>query len=543
MSKRITRRRFIQAGLGSLGALTVAACAQPAPAPQPTAAPAAKAPAATQPPAATAAPAATKAAAPAATGAMPKAYLWSNMIALSKPEGSDPERYAEVQALIKEKTGIEPHGYVPPPGAAGTEKLNLTLGSKTEELDIFSANWGDYKEAVLPLNDLLDKYGQNVVKAHTKENWAGMKDATGRIWGIPRLGVMGHTDVVGVRRDWLKELGLSEPKTFDELENYIVQYRKKYPDALMATSAWDSMARATAAGMTEYGYANWLDSKDKKIKFGYLQPGFKDWVAKMADWWKKGYFFQETFSIVERSKWTDIFKPGKIGLWMGWYSFITIDVQRLVAANTPPGMMYEFLWGLKGPMGLARVNNPSLGTAIMITKKAKNPEACMKLINWQYDTGKDNLMNVVYGIKGKDWDWVDEKNKYYVKRLILPSTPGAKVYAGEFMAATGLGTDTWTAPDDDLLRRHYETIRDHALDYSFGKMPVDFDVPYDTARIRKQVPGFADVNRMVGEEMVKFITDVRPISEWDQFLVELNKAGLQDMINAYTEQYFEFKKA
>ncbi|MCU0501240.1 MAG: hypothetical protein MUC51_05650, partial [Anaerolineae bacterium] len=168
MSKQITRRRFIQAGLGTIGAMTVAACAQPTPAPQPTGAPAAKAPAATQPPAATAAPAATKA--PAAGGAMPKVHLWSNMIALSKPEGSDPERYAEVQALIKEKTGIEPNGYVPPPGAAGTEKLNLTLGSKTEELDIFSANWGDYKEAVLPLNDLLDKYGQNVVKAHTKEN-------------------------------------------------------------------------------------------------------------------------------------------------------------------------------------------------------------------------------------------------------------------------------------------------------------------------------------------------------------------------------------
>jgi hypothetical protein len=138
---------------------------------------------------------------------------------------------------------------------------------------------------------------------------------------------------------------------------------------------------------------------------------------------------------------------------------------------------------------------------------------------------------------------VDEKNKYYVKRLVLPSTPGAKIYAGEFMAATGLGTDTWTAPDDDLLRRHYETIRDHALDYSFGKMPVDYDVPYDTARIRKQVAGYADINRMVGEEMIKFITAVRPISEWDKFIEELYKAGLQDMINAYTEQYFEFKKA
>ena len=154
MSKQVTRRRFIQAGVGTIGALAVAACAQPAPAPAPAAQPAAtQAPPRPPPP---------KPRRPAAAGAAPKVYLWSNMIALSKPEGSDPERLEEVRKYIVEKAGIDPYGYVPPAGAAGTEKLNLTLGSKTEELDIFSGAWGDYKDAVQPLNELLEKYGQNI---------------------------------------------------------------------------------------------------------------------------------------------------------------------------------------------------------------------------------------------------------------------------------------------------------------------------------------------------------------------------------------------
>ena len=71
----------------------------------------------------------------------------------------------------------------------------------------------------------------------------------------------------------------------------------------------------------------------------------------MADWWKKGYFFQETFSIVERSKWTDVFKPGNIGLWIGWYSFITIDVQRLVVGQHAPRHDVRFHLGPQRPDG------------------------------------------------------------------------------------------------------------------------------------------------------------------------------------------------
>jgi hypothetical protein len=534
MSKPITRRRFIQAGLGSLGALTVAACAQPAPAPAPAAQPTA-APAAAQP---TAAPAATKAPAPPA--AAPKVYLWSNMIALSKPEGSDPERLEEVRKYILDKAGVDPQGYVPPTGAAGTEKLNLTLGSKTEELDIFQGSWGDYKDAVQPLNDLLQKYGQNIVKAHTKENWAGVTDSKGTIWGIPRLGLMGHVDCIFMRQDWLKDMGMPLPQTWDDLEKYIAEAKKKRPDALVAASNAQQLAQASCGAFTKFGYSNWLDPKDNKIKPPELQDGYKDWVAKMAEWWKKDYFFKETFN--PQSNWADVFKPGNFSAFIGWYSVITIQVQRLVVANTIPGMFYEISWDLKGPQGLARTNRLSGGSAIMITKKSKVPDAAIKFINWQYDPTKDNLCTVVYGIKGKDWEWVDEKNKYYVNRLINPATPGSKIYAGEFMAATGLGTDTWHAPNDDLLRRHYEQIRDHALDYSHGKMPVDFDVPYDLALIRKEVPGLADINRMIPEETIKFIANVRPLSEWDNFVKDLDKAGMQDWINAYTKQYTEFKK-
>jgi hypothetical protein len=68
-------------------------------------------------------------------------------------------------------------------------------------------------------------------------------------------------------------------------------------------------------------------------------------------------------------------------------------------------------------------------------------------------------------------------------------------------------------------------------------MPLDVDVPYDLSAIRDQVPGMEDINRLIAEETTKFITGIRPLSEWGDFIDTLYQAGLDDWMNAYTEQY------
>ena len=97
-------------------------------------------------------------------------------------------------------------------------------------------------------------------------------------------------------------------------------------------------------------------------------------------------------------------------------------------------------------------NNASPYAATMISKKSPNPEAAMQFLNWQYDPGKDNVLTAVYGIPGQAWDWADPNEKYYVDRF---ETDAGQIYAGEFMIATGLGTDTWFAPNTEDLKRHY----------------------------------------------------------------------------------------
>ena len=114
----------------------------------------------------------------AAAEELPEVWIWPTM-ALTDPNGSNPDKLAEMQQYIAERVGVMPNAYVPP-AKDGRTKLNLILGSANQRLDVFQGNWGDYKEVALPINDLLDQYGPNVKRAFSAEQWAGVTDSEGR---------------------------------------------------------------------------------------------------------------------------------------------------------------------------------------------------------------------------------------------------------------------------------------------------------------------------------------------------------------------------
>lgn len=468
------------------------------------------------------------------SGDLPEVYLWQNQIALTRPEGSNPEKLEAVRQVISDGSGTAPIAYVPPPGDAGEERLNLTLGSRGEELDIFAGDWDEYKEAVQPINDLLDEHGTAVREAYSEQQWAGVTDVEGNIWGIPRLGLMGHTHAIFLRTDWLEELQIEMPATLEELEAAIEAFRELEPESSILASNLGDLRMSTVGGFTEFGYSRWLDPEDDRVKPPELQPGFRDWVARMNEWYEKGWFLPETFSSPGTDRDVKYFRTGRVGTFIGWYSRITIHAERVLSAV--PGMWYDPAWGITGPEGLMKTNNADLNAAVMITKKSRDPAAAMRFINWQYEA-KENAVTAFYGVQGVDWDWEDD---YYVNLLTIDDPD---IYAGEFFSAAGLVTETWFAPADPDRRRHREWIRDYTFAYDTGKMPVDAEVPYDRSLIRDKVPGLADLDRLIEEETTKFITGTRPLEEWDAFLEQLESAGLQDWIDAYTEQFLQYQEA
>lgn len=523
MSHRVSRRRFLQGGMAALGALSLTACGG-TPTPTATAVPK---------PAATTAPAAPP---PTATlGAAPKIYRWYGQ-PLCGVDGSNPERLAAVQKLIKDQTNVEMHSInAPPAGQAYDEKLNLLLASKSEPIDVFEGDWSLFTDSIIPLDDLLQKHGQNILRMNPKESWATMKDSKGVTWGYPRLGVMGHTHMDWFRTDWLQEVGMQMPQTWDEMEATITAFRKAHPDSVVLTSSLGDLERCTLGAFTDYGVSNWVDPTDKMLKPPRLQPGYSDWVAKMADWWKKGWWQKETFANPDIRA---ILKTLNVGCYLGWYSRITIWWEQIRTEAKWTKEDYGFPKTIKGPKGLLRTNNAGSTSAYMITKKCKDPAAAIRVVDWIYSglpTNPLNLYTSRHGIVGTDWNWADSA-KTQCKVLIGDC---GKKYAADFYMAGGMGTEPYLKVVDanGNIERQTAHVIAYWNDYANGRMPIDADVAYDMVKIRSQFPGLVDFQRLMDEEVIKFITGQRPMTDWNNFLSQVKAAGLDQCSKAYTEQY------
>ncbi|UUZ96368.1 extracellular solute-binding protein [Paenibacillus sp. P25] len=312
-----------------------------------------------------------------------------------------------MKKMYMDKLHIEPIAIVPPKGSEG-EKLNLLLGSK-DEIDLFQGNWDDYasKGAIIPLNDLLDKYGQDIKKAWPQEAWDYMKDKDGKIWGIPR-GVPAVHYPIWVRSDWMKKLNLKMPQTIDELEAVLKAFKEQDPDGngkadtIPMMTDLNGIKMAFLGGFVENGNSNWVDPADKKLKPVELAPGFKDFVAKMADWYQKGYIYKESFAKFDPM---ELLKTNRVGTSSMWYSRITLLFPQ-IKPSLPPDADYEIIRNIQGPKGKLTTATAANTSAMVITKKAKHPDAVMKFINYQY---QDLPTNTLMAAFGNNWKYVNGK--------------------------------------------------------------------------------------------------------------------------------------
>ena len=138
------------------------------------------------------------------------------------------------------------------------------------------------------------------------------------------------------------------------------------------------------------------------------------------------------------------------------------------------------------------------------------------------------------GIKDVDWKYTDEEN--HVIELL------AENYIGEFVAHQGVGLEQRYSFSDPIKKMHYDYLRGPLLDLDRTVLPDTYDVIMNNAELQEAVPNLEDIKRMIEEETVKFITGIRPLSEYEAFQNELMEIGMEDYIDELTRQYTAAKE-
>lgn len=176
--------------------------------------------------------------------------------------------------------------------------------------------------------------------ARVKEAYAKNPDAwrsvmmDGKRWGMPQIsdGKVGDP-ILWVRQDWLDRLGLKTPTTLDELETVLDAFANGDPDG---NGQRDTIALALAgkrflndwigdASFLFGAYGDqpyqWNRMKDGTLAYGSIQPSVKAALARLGEWYAKGYLDPD-FGTHDEQKAASLFASGEAGVisgpgWMG----------------------------------------------------------------------------------------------------------------------------------------------------------------------------------------------------------------------------------
>ncbi|WP_236703643.1 extracellular solute-binding protein, partial [Paenibacillus xylanivorans] len=213
-----------------------------------------------------------------------------------------------VAKAITEKTGVTIE--VQQPTGNSTEKLNLMLASNdlpdVVMLDRGSDIMNKYiaSGAVIPLNDLIDKYGPNIKKMYgdtLKKTRAedGNNYYLSNWYGLEKYPVFGFF----MRMDIMKELGVGdkvnngEPFTAEEFENLLVKFKEKYPTidgkpAIPMTLNGENIGSVTGTLKGMFGMMPYYE-ENGELKKDIRDPKYLQMVEFLNSLYRKGLLDKE----------------------------------------------------------------------------------------------------------------------------------------------------------------------------------------------------------------------------------------------------------
>jgi putative aldouronate transport system substrate-binding protein len=240
--------------------------------------------------------------------------------------GNPPAKDGKGLQALNEKLNIDYDATIVP-YANYQEKLATTVaGGGLADLTVieeYLAGANLYKwakqGAFLTLNDYIDKYPS--LKLVPKDIWNSVT-VDGKIFAIPNYyPQLPEFDFI-IRKDWLDNLNLQVPTSYEELKKVAIAFTKDDPDKNTKNDTY-------GMAMSEYGhpyYANgaywdataWYhkDSQGNLIP-GVIGPGRKEYVQFVSDLYKQGAVTKDFGAIKNFADVQKDFYSGKAGIYVG----------------------------------------------------------------------------------------------------------------------------------------------------------------------------------------------------------------------------------
>ena len=344
-----------------------------------------------------------------------------------------------------------------------------------------------------------------------------------------------------VRSDYLEQAGMEVPTTIDEWTTLFEKMKVngvEYPLSLAGDNGmggfFDSNVFSSAYGISA---GNFYKGENGKITYGPYEDAYKDYLTQLNEWFEAGYINPD-FTTQKEADVMSQAADDKVGsMYMHLYTYganyyLTTEESNpekaLVPAPVPTLNKGDELPAL-------RPSSKSLGDYKYITADAKNPSACMALLDALYLEEIDRLM--AYGIEGVGYEMQDG----------VPVQIPVSMDADKETLLSQPPQQWHTQEDRDLdyilTKKYNKGSQDEALtlwkEQSTDQTLSNF-ILFNTEESEVKKTYQTDIETYVKEMALKFIMGQESLDSFATYQENLKNMHVEELIAAYqaaTDRY------
>ncbi|MEF3306931.1 extracellular solute-binding protein [Paenibacillus sp. GYB003] len=472
---------------------------------------------------------------------------------VKQPYFNDLDKMATVRQL-EERTNIR-IDWNPIPVEGFKDRINLMLaGGELPDAFFVGLSSQDVikygsQGTLIPLEGLIERYAPNISRI-LAEHPQVRRTATapdGHIYSLPwfkEQQFFEYRNTYLINRTWLDALQLKMPETTEDFYRVLKAFKENdpngngLPDEIPSTFRYN----ATTNGYYElFGAFGVIDAvtnlyvKDGKVKFEATEPRYKEAIRYLHRLYGEGLIDRETFTqdtkqLLSKTK-NDVPIVGVLASFNGTFE---LDLERL--------KHYEPMPPLRGPNGdrvWRRQDNRIIPNFFSITSANKHPEATIRLVDEMNEP-----KSVLQFQQGPFGTHLKERDDGKIEVLYPPPGTDLVYWIGSVTPSTALPlmiSKEWMDKvipheTDQLRERFYQVYKPY-----IAKEEETYPSLYLTPEQNKRVSILgADINKFVRQMEAKWIVQGGVEEEWDDYVAELNRMGLAELMKIRQESYDRF---
>lgn len=236
------------------------------------------------------------------------------------------------------------------------------------------------------------------IYASYDESVMGNVTFDGKLMALPETNISDGPQLLWLRKDWMDQLGLEDPRTLEDAEQIIMEFVTKDPGGNGPGKTIGLACESEICGEMgrnyEYHLDNmfaaynsypqqWMKDEAGNLVYGGVQPETRKALARAREWYEKG-ILDKQFLTQTNNNIGDAIIEGKCGAFFGPWWAPNNPLMEAVQKN--PNAKWQPYLISNTPEGKTRYAQQNASTQYVVVRKGyQHPEIVMKTISVLFD--------------------------------------------------------------------------------------------------------------------------------------------------------------